>query len=77
MPDEPPVPGSGDPSRLTPFQRLHLQLAALRSEQGGHSFDGTPLGGDLRGPRHSDGYAELVTRALQYAWTWRGNALRK
>lgn len=64
------------PRHLSPLQSLRLQLAAIRSKQKGERFDGTPLGGDLRGPRQSEGYPELVVKALKYAWVWRGNAAR-
>ena len=61
---------------LLPRESLRLQLAALRSEQKGERYPGgTPLGGDLRGPCRSKDYPELVVKALQYAWTWRDNAL--
>ena len=57
------------------LKSMRLQLAALRSKQSGERFEGTPLGGDLRGPRQSEGYPRLLTEALQYALTWRGNAM--
>ena len=50
-------------SPMTPVQSLRLLLSHLRSEQAG-----TRLGGDLRGPAASDGYAQLVSGALRYAW---------
>ena len=55
-------------SPMTPAQSLRLLLSHLRSEQAE-----ARLGGDLRGPAASDGYAQLVSDALRYAWTWRGN----
>ena len=70
-----PYDPKNDRHYLSPLESLRLQLSALRSKQKGERFDGTPLGGDLRGPRRSEGYPELVVKALQYAWTWRGNAL--
>lgn len=66
-----------DPRHLSPIENLHLFLAARRAEQKGERFGGTPLGGDLCGPRRSEGYPQLVAEALRYAWTWRGNALPK
>ena len=66
-----------DPNHLSPIENLRLFLAARRAEQRGECFGGTPWGGELRGPRRSEGYPQLVAEAMKYAWTWRGSALPK
>ena len=64
-----------DSGPLSPLQNLRLRLAAQRAKQKGERFDGSPLGGDLRGPHRSEGYPQLVAGAMKYAWSWQGNAL--